>query len=67
MSIEIFKQSPEQQRKITMVTCYDFTFAQIVAQSSIDAVLVGDSAAMTMHGFKDTIPANLEMMIFLVI
>jgi 3-methyl-2-oxobutanoate hydroxymethyltransferase len=48
--------------KISMITCYDYTSARIVAQTTIDCVLVGDSVAMTMHGCKDTLPANLNMM-----
>ena len=46
-----------QDEKISMVTCYDFTSAKIVNESDIDLVLVGDSAAMVIHGYKNTIPA----------
>ena len=49
---------------ISMVTCYDFWSAQIINSSRIDAVLVGDSAAMVMHGHDTTIPADLDMMCF---
>lgn len=47
-----------------MVTCYDFLSAKIIACTNIDAVLVGDSAAMVMHGFGTTVNADLEMMKF---
>ncbi|OGT38298.1 MAG: 3-methyl-2-oxobutanoate hydroxymethyltransferase [Gammaproteobacteria bacterium RIFCSPHIGHO2_12_FULL_38_14] len=50
--------------KISMVTCYDYTSARLFSQTSIDCLLVGDSVAMTMHGFKDTTFATLEMMCF---
>lgn len=50
-----------QERKLSMVTCYDYTFAKLVAMTEIDMVLVGDSSAMVMHGHEDTINANLEM------
>ena len=49
-------------RPISMVTCYDTWSARIIAASRVDAILVGDSAAMVMHGHETTIPANLEMM-----
>jgi 3-methyl-2-oxobutanoate hydroxymethyltransferase len=49
-------------RSISMVTCYDSTSAQIVAASNVDCILVGDSVAMTMHGFKDTLNATPEML-----
>jgi 3-methyl-2-oxobutanoate hydroxymethyltransferase len=45
-----------------MVTCYDSTMAKLVARSSIDCILVGDSLAMTMHGHRDTLPATAELM-----
>ncbi len=45
-----------------MVTCYDSTFAKLVEKSSVDCILVGDSVAMTVHGFKDTLSATPEMM-----
>ncbi len=45
----------KSQEKITMVTCYDFTSAKILATSPIDAVLVGDSIAMTMMGESTTL------------
>ncbi len=51
-----------QKQKISMVTCYDFTSAQIVSETDIDMVLVGDSAAMTMHGEKTTINCSISMM-----
>jgi len=57
-----FADLKKKGEKISMVTCYDYTSARIVAQTAIDAILVGDSAAMTMHGYKDTIPATMEMM-----
>ena len=45
-----------------MVACYDFWPAQILKQSKIDCFLVGDSAAMIIHGYQDTIPADIDMM-----
>jgi 3-methyl-2-oxobutanoate hydroxymethyltransferase len=50
--------------KISMITCYDYTSACILSQTTVDCLLVGDSVAMTMHGFKDTLSATLDMMCF---
>jgi 3-methyl-2-oxobutanoate hydroxymethyltransferase len=38
--------------------------AKLVARSSIDCILVGDSLAMTMHGHSDTLAATPELMAF---
>jgi len=45
-----------------MVTCYDYTFARILNQSPIDAILIGDSAAMVMHGHPSTISASTDLL-----
>jgi len=49
-------------RRLSMVTCYDYTFARVLSRSPIDAILVGDSAAMVMHGRRSTLSASVEMM-----
>jgi 3-methyl-2-oxobutanoate hydroxymethyltransferase len=51
------------QRKISMITCYDSWSARIVNNGPIDMILVGDSAAMVMHGHDSTIPATIDMMV----
>lgn len=63
MKIHDFKRKKVQQSKISMLTCYDYPSACIVAESQIDCVLVGDSVAMAVHGHKSTIMATMEMMI----
>jgi 3-methyl-2-oxobutanoate hydroxymethyltransferase len=46
---------------ISMVTCYDFWSASIIAGTDIDCILVGDSSAMVMHGYPSTLPATVDM------
>ncbi len=48
---------------ITMLTCYDYTFARLFNDTDLDMLLVGDSAAMTMHGYDSTVPATLDMVV----
>jgi 3-methyl-2-oxobutanoate hydroxymethyltransferase len=50
-------------RRLSMVTCYDYTSARILAKSPVDILLVGDSAGMTMHGFPNTIPVTMDLMV----
>lgn len=61
-TIESFMRARTEGNKLTMVTCYDFWSAQIIDNTNVDAVLVGDSTAMVMHGFENTINATVEMM-----
>ena len=62
-SITRFQAMKAAQQKISMVTCYDFWSAQLVAESTVDSILVGDSLAVVMHGFPSTVHATLELML----
>lgn len=50
-------------KPITMVTSYDSWSARIIAASPVDLILVGDSAAMVMHGHPSTVMADVDMMV----
>lgn len=63
MKVHDFKRKKQDGTKISMLTCYDYPSACIVAQSHIDCVLVGDTVAMTVHGFDNTVMATIEMMV----
>ena len=62
MNVLDFQALKARNEKIVMITCYDYTSARIVQDSDVDVILVGDSAAMVMHGYGTTIPADIEMM-----
>lgn len=63
MNILKLKKMKIEAQKITMVTCYDYCMANILKNTNVDCILVGDSGAMIMHGFENTIPADMDMMI----
>ena len=48
---------------ITCLTAYDYASARLVDEASIDIVLVGDSLAMTMLGYPDTLSVTMDDMI----
>src|SRR6266849_6074838 len=57
-----FLRAKAEGRKLSMVTCYDYTFARLLSKSPIDGILVGDSVAMVMHGYPSTLSASTELM-----
>jgi len=62
MNILDFKNKKNKGEKISVLTCYDYTSARLINDSNIDAILVGDSLAMTMYGENSTIPATIPLM-----
>ena len=57
-----FLHAKNDGRKLSLATCYDYTFARLLSETAVDAILVGDSAAMVMHGHPSTLYATTEMM-----
>src|SRR3982074_472961 len=52
-----------QHQPITCLTAYDYASARLVDEASIDIVLVGDSLAMTMLGYPDTLSVTVDEML----
>lgn len=61
-TVHLFAKKKLASEPITMITCYDYPSAQIAAQTEIDALLVGDSVAMVVHGYESTVHADMTMM-----
>lgn len=61
-SIAAMKGSDE---KIAVLTAYDFVTARLVDEAGVDAILVGDSAAMVVLGYENTLPVSLDAMLML--
>lgn len=49
---------------IAMLTAYDALMAQILDQSGIDIILVGDSGGMVMGGKENTLSVSMDDMLF---
>ena len=45
--------------KITMLTCYDASFAALMDRCGVEALLVGDSLGMVCQGHASTLPVTL--------
>lgn len=51
-------------RKITMLTAYDYSMAKIVDGSGIDCILVGDSLGMVVQGYDSTLQVTMDDMVY---
>jgi len=56
-------EAKRRGRKIAAVSCYDYTTARLAAQSNIEMILVGDSAAQVILGHDSTLPATMDFMV----
>lgn len=55
-----FLKMKQRGEKIVMMTAYDAPTATIAAEAGVDILLVGDSLAMTMLGYQNTLPLTIE-------
>jgi len=64
MTVPRFAQAKQEGRKLTMLTAYDYTFARILDEAGVDSILVGDSLAMVMQGYDNTLPVTVDEIIY---
>ncbi|MCX8043905.1 MAG: 3-methyl-2-oxobutanoate hydroxymethyltransferase [Desulfobacterota bacterium] len=52
----------QEQKKIVMLTAYDYPFARMLDECGIDILLVGDSLGNVVLGFENTLPVTMADM-----
>ena len=60
---ELYKMKSES-RKISMLTAYDFPFAQMADEAGMDVILVGDSLGVVVQCLDNTLPVTMEEMLY---
>ncbi|MBF0300503.1 MAG: 3-methyl-2-oxobutanoate hydroxymethyltransferase [Oligoflexia bacterium] len=53
----------DKKNKLQMLTCYDFQTAQLLDETNLDMILVGDSVGNVILGYDTTVSVTLEEMI----
>ncbi|MFZ5627560.1 MAG: 3-methyl-2-oxobutanoate hydroxymethyltransferase [Spirochaetota bacterium] len=64
MNIHDFGKKKVAGEKISVVTCYDNVFARLVARTSVDAILVGDSLGNVIQGNPNTLAVTVDDMVY---
>jgi 3-methyl-2-oxobutanoate hydroxymethyltransferase len=63
LTIEDILKKKKANKRITMITAYDYSLARICDSVDIDIILVGDSAATVMMGYETTRSISMEEML----
>jgi len=63
VTIQDIKQAKKDNRKLVMVTAYDYPFGLMADEAGVDIVLVGDSLGMVVMGLDGTVAVTMEHMI----
>ena len=53
-----------EQRKISVLTAYDYPIARLLDEAGVDCILVGDSVGTAVQGWETTLKVTLEQMIY---
>jgi 3-methyl-2-oxobutanoate hydroxymethyltransferase len=64
ITTHVLLEMKRRGEKISMLTAYDYTMAQILDHAGIDVLLVGASASNVIHGHETTLPVTLDQMIY---
>lgn len=62
-TVSTFQAMKAEGRKISMLTCYDYSTARLIDEAGVDAVLVGDSLGNVILGYPDTLAVTMDDMI----
>ena len=63
-TVKSFQEAKENNRKISMLTAYDYSMAKMVDTAGIDSVLIGDSLGMVFQGHESTLPVTVDEIIY---
>src|ERR1700758_3224314 len=63
ITVASLRENKLQHQPITCLTAYDYATARLVDAAGVDIVLVGDSLAMTMLGYENTLSVTLDEML----
>ncbi|HWQ35522.1 MAG TPA: 3-methyl-2-oxobutanoate hydroxymethyltransferase [Blastocatellia bacterium] len=63
VTIPALRDYKQQQRKIVMLTAYDYPTARLADEAGVEIILVGDSLANTALGYDNTLPVTIDEML----
>ncbi len=63
VTIQTLQDKKSHGTPIVALTAYDYATARLVDEAGVDFILVGDSLAMVVMGYENTLPVTMEEML----
>jgi 3-methyl-2-oxobutanoate hydroxymethyltransferase len=60
VTIRTLQEMKQRAQRISMLTCYDATFARLLDEGEVDVMLVGDSLGMVVKGEDNTLAVTVD-------
>ena len=64
LTVPRFVAAKAEQRRLAMLTAYDYLWAGLLDQAGVDSILVGDTLGMVVQGRSTTMPVTLDEIIY---
>ncbi|MDR0983963.1 MAG: 3-methyl-2-oxobutanoate hydroxymethyltransferase [Ruminococcus sp.] len=62
-TVTTFQKAKKENKKISMLTAYDYSTAKLMDEAGVNSILVGDSLGNVMLGYENTLSVTMEDMI----
>jgi 3-methyl-2-oxobutanoate hydroxymethyltransferase len=64
ITLNTLQKMAQDGNRITMLTCYDASFAALLDEAGVETLLIGDSLGMVLQGHDSTLPVTLRDVVY---
>ncbi|MGQ0751822.1 MAG: 3-methyl-2-oxobutanoate hydroxymethyltransferase [Betaproteobacteria bacterium] len=64
ITLNTLQKMAQEGNRITMLTCYDASFAALLEEAGVESLLIGDSLGMVLQGQESTLPVSLRDVVY---
>ena len=64
ITLSTLQKMAQEGSKISMLTCYDASFATVLEEGGVESLLIGDSLGNVLQGHESTLPVTLRDIVY---
>jgi 3-methyl-2-oxobutanoate hydroxymethyltransferase len=64
ITLNTLQKMAQEGNRISMLTCYDASFAALLDEAGVETLLIGDSLGMVLQGHDSTLPVTLRDVVY---